>query len=187
MISPPSRTGSCGQYEWLVTEHDLPEFLQLCPDALLGKHIAVTANDSGAMILRSSEIAAGWTESGGIAYSPRLTHLDGLPLSRCGGFDEWYIFNAPTRLGIISTRNVLECPPEPGKITAFVNYYDFLLLDEPSLADLFWRQLALIRPESYLADTDRHLTFVTRDRELYSRAMQILGGAPLDVRPRATT
>lgn len=161
------KTGSYDPYEWLITDLDLRELLQFCPQAALGKYAAVTANDSGVMDLTAREIAEGWTVSGEIAYSPKLGHLENLPHELCGHFDEWYLFSEPApQLGSMSHRNVFEANLEPGEVFAFVNYYDFFLNDD-GLLRLFWKQLAWIKPESYFADTSDHLWFVTRNRDLF--------------------
>jgi len=88
--------GSHGDYEWLVTEHTLGDLLRLCPEIVLGKHIAVTSLDSGPLSLSEQEKAAGWESRKGIAYSPKLTGVENLPHDL---FDEWYVFENPKDLG----------------------------------------------------------------------------------------
>lgn len=171
-------TASHGEYSWLVTEHDLREFLQLCPSVLLGRYVAVTGNDGTSMTLTQDEIAAGWTQVGGIAYSPMLRRIDGLPHPG-DNFDEFYVFRSPTQLGERHTDNVFETGIVPGRVRVFVNYFDFLLYEEPDLANLFWKQMGLIQPESYLGDTQQHLTFVTRNLELFSFVKQTLIANPV--------
>jgi hypothetical protein len=163
----PLTAGSHGAYEWLSADLDLTEFLQSCPEVAVDRYLAVTSNDSGPMALTEREKAEGWIEIGEIAYSPRLLHSEGLPHPLCGYFNEWYLFGAPARqLDAMSRGNAFESKLEPGEVFAFVNYYLFL----PSHNDvtgLFWKQLDWIQPESYVSDTEGHLTFVTRNRELF--------------------
>ena len=54
-------TGSHGAYQWLTTgQHDLGTLLQLCPQAVSGKYIAVTSFDSGPLHLNDNELSDGW-------------------------------------------------------------------------------------------------------------------------------
>ena len=171
-------TGYRNGYEWLITDHDLSEFLQLCPDTILGKYIAVTADDSGPMTLLDAEMAGGWTQANAIAYSPRLLQVDGLPHQGCGHFHEWYVFETPIILGTLFTGNVFEAAMEPGKVAVFVNYLSSRVNADDEVARLFWKQLAWIRPESYLADGDAQLTFVSWNSELFSRVRETLIAHP---------
>jgi hypothetical protein len=41
--------GSRGDYEWLVTDQQF-DLLQVCPEVVLGKHVAITSIDSGALV-----------------------------------------------------------------------------------------------------------------------------------------
>lgn len=44
--------GSQGAYEWLVTDENF-DLLQLCPEIVLAKYVAVTSIDSGHFVLQS--------------------------------------------------------------------------------------------------------------------------------------
>jgi len=154
--------GSQGLYEWLVTDQQF-DLLQICPEIVLGKHVAVTSFDSGALVLNETEKAAGWQSRGKIAYSPRVQAVENLPRA---GWDEWYIFPKPTDLGVSHLEeNIFEMPEEHGHVSVFVNY-PFALHLADDLATLFWRQMERIRPESYMADND-YLNFVTADKTLF--------------------
>ena len=63
---------------------------------------------------------------------------------------------------------------EAGHVAVFVNYVSLDLDTHDELARLFWKQLARVQPESYVADADDHLTFVSRDPELFSRVQAAL-------------
>lgn len=66
-------TGSHGEYRWLTTDkHDLDTLLRVCPQAVLGKRIAVTSLDSGPLRLNADEVSAGWLTRNDVAYSPRI-------------------------------------------------------------------------------------------------------------------
>jgi hypothetical protein len=111
--------GSQGLYEWLVTDENL-DLLQLCPEVVLGKYVAVTSVDSGQLVPTEKETAAGWQSRGKIAYSPKIENADELPRE---GWDEWYIFKNPTDLGTSYLQeNIFEVPRGPGHLSVFVNY-----------------------------------------------------------------
>ena len=160
--------GSQGPYQWLVTDQDF-DLLQIYPDVVLGKYIAVTSFDSGPLMPTEEEKAAGWESRGKIAYSPKVQNIVSLPRA---DYDEGYIFDAPIDLGISHLgENVFEVPQEHGHVSDFVNYG--FALDPPqraSLATLFWPQMMRIRPESYVADND-YLTFVSANKALFSRVV----------------
>ena len=167
--------GSQGLYEWLVTDQEF-DLLQLCPEVVLGKYIAITSIDSGPLVPTDKEKAAGWESRGQIAYSPKLESVESLPRA---GWDEWYIFGSPTDLGTSHLgENVFEVPQERGHVSVLVNY-GFALHDPElkDLATLFWQQIEWIRPESYIADGD-YLNLVSMNKTLFARvrdAVKALG------------
>ena len=174
-FQPTTITGSHGPYRWLTAgQHDLDTLLQRCPQALLGKYIAVTSLDSGPMALTSEEERAGWQSRNEIAYSPKIQSVrdcrtERLPGGECGGFNEWYVFDSRFDLGQLWHGNVFEAPMTPGHVSTFVNFSSFVL-HNPEMSDLvslFWKQLDWIQPESYIADGVL-LTFVSRDEQLFA-------------------
>jgi hypothetical protein len=168
--------GSQDSYEWLVTDENF-DLLELCPEIVLGKYVAVTSIDSGQFIPTDKETAAGWQSRAKIAYSPKIENAQDLPRE---GWDEWYIFNAPTDLGISHLEgNIFEVPQEQGHLSVLVNYGFALHPPDRThhLVDLFWQQMARIRPESYVADND-YLTFVSMNKALFGSvrdAVKVLG------------
>jgi hypothetical protein len=184
LIRTVVQTGSHGRYNWLETDHDLREFLALCPDSILSKHIAITAVDSGSFNPSDQDQAAGWSASGGIAYSPRLDAVTMLPPDRCChccGFDEWYIYatEAP-QLGSICHVNVFEATIAPPNVFQFINFGGFRFSDQElkAITDLFWKQVEWMQPESYLGDGDSRLVFVSSDDELFRNVETILSDSP---------
>ena len=175
-------TGSHGGYDWLTTQHDLEALLGLCPELVLDKYLAVTSIDSGPLVLSNGEKDAGWKSRGGIAYSPRIESVEGLPHD---GFDEWYVFNAPVDLGETLAGNIFEVPLGPGRVAVFVNYYvspvDDLDPSYKALTDLFWKQLEWIRPESYIADGGSCLTVVSSDKALFATLRRALSINPGEI------
>jgi len=157
--------GSEGLYEWLVTDQQF-DLLQLCPDIVLGKYVAITSIDSGSLVPTEKEMAAGWQSRGKIAYSPQIQSVAEVPSA---GWDEWYIFDMAVDLGTSDLgENIFEAPQEQGHISVFVNYCFALHQPEmKKLATLFWLQMARIRPESYVADND-YLSFVSMNKALFA-------------------
>jgi hypothetical protein len=148
------QTGTQGRYKWLEADLDLCEFLSVCPAAILGRHIAITAVDSGSFCPSEEDRAVGWTATGGIAYSPRIESISKLPSQcccrDCGPFDEWYIFRTqPTPFGAICRANVFETAIAPPNVFQFINFGAFRLSDPQmkAITDLFWQQIEWVRPE----------------------------------------
>jgi hypothetical protein len=157
--------GVQGLYQWLVTDLQF-DLLQLCPEVVLGKYVAITSFDSDTLVPNDEETAAGWKTRGNIAYSPKVQHIKGIPRE---GWDEWYIFENPTDLGTSHLKeNVFEVPLSRGNVSVFVNYCFGLHQPEwKDIAALFWQQMALICPESYVADND-FLNFVSMNKTLFA-------------------
>jgi len=175
------QTGIQGRYQWLEADQNLREFLSICPTAILGKYIAITAVDSGSFFPSEEDRSLGWTTDGGIAYSPRIDSVSKLPSKcccrDCGPFDEWYIFKTqPTPLGLICHANVFQTSIAAPDVFQFFNFGGFQLSD-PKMKDItdpFWEQIRWVRPESYLADGNRCLVFVSSDQELFGSIREVL-------------
>lgn len=177
----PGIVGTDGEYQWLTMFRcEISDLLGLCPDIVLNKYLAVTSIDSGTLQLADQEKGAGWWTSAEakvfrgtswgaredrddwkVAYSPRLDSIHGLPNEThdecCAGFDEWYVF---------------ERPVPAGEIEAFVNWSGFRLYDPEWkwCADRFWKQMARLAPESYIAD-GTVFTFTTRNACLFAKVI----------------
>jgi len=148
-----------------------------CPQTVIGKYLAVTSQDSGALVLSDEEKSAGWQSRKSIAYSPQVQSVEKLHYGECGGFDEWYVSESPFDLGQLRRDNIFEFAMAPGQVWTFVNYLNFSL-DDPEnrdlLVTLFWKQLDWIQPESYIADGADTLTFVSRNQRLFTQVFQAL-------------
>ena len=166
--------GRHGEYDWLVTDKSLPELLQLCPEIILGKYLAITSCDSGPLELNDEERLSGWESRHGIAYSPRIGAIEGLPHD---GWDEWYVFQRSADLGqlVPATTNIFEVPQRPGYVHAFVNFGTFPLRRPQgnTLLDLFWPQLDWIHPESYIGNGE-YLMLATVNEKLFASARKVL-------------
>jgi hypothetical protein len=171
--------GAHGSYRWLTSECELGPFVNLCQEVVLGKLLAVTSIGSGVLIPTDEGIKAGWKIEGGIAYSPPIESVGQLPIEthkEYDGFHEWWVFTGPVNLGELDRGNVFERGPRAGRVFTFVNFLGFALHDRTSagIADYFWRQIELIQPESYVADGDTCLTFVSRDATLFESVVEKL-------------
>lgn len=161
-------------YAWLVSDATLGELLDVCPEFVMKKYVAITSFDSGPLSLNDVEFSSGWETRGGIAYSPVVENTRILPYDNC--FDEWYVFEKPTDLGSRSPQesNVFEASLDPGEVHPFVNFsYSFSLHrpESATLTELFWKQMDWIRPYAFIADGEQ-LTVVSCDKELLAQARE---------------
>ena len=177
--------GIHGEYQWLETDHRLSEFESLCPEAIVGKYIAITAVDSGGFQPSPEDEGNGWREAGGIAYSPVVEAVAFLPKNcccrECYGFDEWLVFrDHPGSLGAISDENVFEANVGPGQIFRFINFGGFRLSSEvmKPVSDLFWAQMDWVHPESYIGDGQECLIFASRNSTLFREVEATLRDSP---------
>jgi hypothetical protein len=125
------------------------------------------------MVLTDGEKRSGWRSRNEIAYSPQIKSAEDGRTERlpdgCASYNEWYVFNSPFDLGALWHGNVFEAPITPGQVCTFVNFLGFDLHNPKmaSLVSLFWKQLDWIQPESYIADADTLLTFVSRNDDTF--------------------
>jgi hypothetical protein len=169
-------SGSHGEYQWLIsTVHYVGTLIKRTPEVVLNRYLAVTSIDSGTPRLAEAQERAGWQLRKGVAYSPRLRDVEQLPDYQvhgedAAGFDGWYIFTEPRDLGEASHGNVFT-DLQPGRTLVFASYFDFVLdtvdAEQKELIDRFWKQLEWIQPESYIADCDKCLTFVTKNHGFF--------------------
>jgi hypothetical protein len=170
---PTTETGSGGGYFWLTSvDDDLDALLTSCPQVVLGRYLAVTSFDSGSLLPNEDQVLAGWENRAGIGFSPKIESVEKLPHDL---YDEWYAFKSPRVLRDLSDGNVFETSIEAGQVAAFVNFGGFSLHspEMKALADLFWMQLELIEPESFIADGSL-LNFVTRDEQIFATSSAAL-------------
>jgi hypothetical protein len=178
-------TGVNGEYHWIETEHDFAAFLALCPEVISDRHLAITALDSGSFVPSEADRAKGWTDSGGIAYGPRLQSMADLPnnsYGECSRYDEWYVFDGlPELLGVLSRGNAFTAELARGTVFPFINFFGFRLSDSAmaDVADLFWRQMAWVQAESYLGSGSDCLIFATRNQGLFESIRDTLGAHPV--------
>ena len=83
-FQPTAVIGSRGAYRWLTTgQYDLDTLLQRCPQAVVGKYVAVTSLDSGPMALTDAEKRDGWRSRNEIAYSPQIQSAENVRTEDC--------------------------------------------------------------------------------------------------------
>jgi len=160
----------------LVTDHYLDDLLQLCPEVVLGKYVAITSLDSGPFYPSEEEKASGWVNREGIAYSPRIESTASLP-HEC--WDEWYVFENRVDLGRLAPQgsNIFEAALAEGEVYTFVNFSFGLHRPEMEpVATCFWKQFDWIRPQTYIAESDNHLMVISADKNLFAAVRQTLGG-----------
>jgi hypothetical protein len=168
--------GEHGAYQWLTTEFEVDGLARLCPKIVLGKYLAVASFDSGSLSLSDEEKANGWRLRNGIAYSPRMEAIGGLP--RTNGWDEWYVFESQTDLGALCHTNPFAPRPGPGQVHAYVNFNVALHDGETgAVLELFWEQMNWIKPESFLGESEQYLSFATRNKNIFSAMLQSLSNA----------
>jgi hypothetical protein len=73
------QTGAQGRYKWLETDLHLREFLSRCPATILGKHIAITAVDSGSFWPSQEDRAIRWIATGASRTAPPTDAISNLP------------------------------------------------------------------------------------------------------------
>lgn len=167
------QTGSTNGYQWLVSTDRQLDVLECCPDVVLGKYVAITSFDSGALRLTEGQRSGGWVSRGEIAYSPVIQHANMVPQTY---FSELYVFGAPTDLGALAdpSRSIFESGMQQGQVHAFVNFdFGFHDPEYADLAHMFWRQLGWVKAESYLSEND-YLIFVTINPKLFAQVYEAL-------------
>jgi hypothetical protein len=154
----------------------------LCPEIFLGRYLAVTSIDSSDPWLTEKQKVGDWQIRSGIVYSPHLTTTEELFYQRDGlgypGYDEWYLFDeAPHELGERFTANPFVDLPRPKRLVILVGYPDLALHDPGAnnpIVEIFWKQLEWVKPESFVADGQDCLTFVTRNEVLFGTVYERL-------------
>jgi hypothetical protein len=181
-------TGSQGEYFWLTSTEDYGgTLLRVCPEIVIDKYLAVTSVDGGMSWLTDGRLARGWRTHQGVGYSPRIGSIEEVPHQYDGpdaaGYDEFYVFASPCDLGERIQDNIFleQFAPAPGRVVVFVGWASFTLHDPGQAQDLvalFWPQLLRLQPESYVADGDKCLTFISRKKELVERLHERLVAQP---------
>jgi hypothetical protein len=165
-------------YQWFEAKlFNLHDLLALVPECVIGRFVAVSSFDSGALKLSPAEEGAGWVCYGDLAISPQVESADSLPYAEC---DEWFV---------LTDRTFFSVPDR------FMSYDDFTLRSPEfllegadqtwdhqlihadlnrlkRLQDSFWVSMVSSDVESYIG-SGNSLIFVTRNAELYSAVLRM--------------
>lgn len=152
----------------------------------MGKCLVVSLFDSGPLVPTEAEVKLGWQEYGRLAMRPRVDSVADLPHDQ---YDEWYVFASPTTPEIPEA--FIDYPAftlEPmsvqleldGAQTAAGSQADGNVIKQEAYKrqqwiDMFWEQMELVRPESYIGDGD-NFAFATIDRQLFEKVRNAAGG-----------
>ena len=132
----------------------LSALVEVVPEIVLEKVVAITSCDSGQYTPLPKEIAEGWHLRGTTAVSPPVVSPSVLPTP---GFDEWYVYDVA---------------PEAYPDRNFVNRFGFSPLAQNSDdADAFWRQVAATGPLHALGAGTPNMYFITRNRDAFERLL----------------
>jgi len=138
--------------EWSEAwDPSLTDLLQLAPELVVGKQIAITSCDSGPYVPSEEELGAGWSRRETTAISREIEQPTELPAP---GFDEWYVYDSAP----------LDCPKRN-----HVNRYGFSVFDEGIETESFWEQIRKSGPLHILGAGTPNMFFVTRDRDSFER------------------
>lgn len=159
-----------GQYRWLE-RHDRREFLyplvRHCPEALLGKHLVVTALDSGPADIA---VSAGWRFENRVLISPKLDRhqIGNIPYDE---WSEWFLFNSVTPELAQQFDNDFKVLVNQASFSlASVDDFDWPLFWKNAgkhLQDIFWTQMHLLQPHSYIAEGDNSI-YVTNNTAAFA-------------------
>jgi hypothetical protein len=171
---PPLKSGVHGDYQWLVADCALDELVRLCPAVVLGRFLAVISRDSGPLHLSEEELALGWESRLGIAYSPKISQIDGLPYDV--GYEEWYVLDEPRDIGpmLAKKKSPFERAKDSRELFTYVNCHMGPSDKDEVVLEMFWRDVCRIAPLSYLSDNACQTTLVTADSDLFAAAHSAL-------------
>jgi hypothetical protein len=87
------------------------------------------------------------------------------------------VFESQTDLGEVADPaiNIFEQPMQSRRVPAFVNFggFAFPRPEMEALTSLFWEQLDLLRPESYIADGD-YLNIASANQQVFETMREAL-------------
>src|SRR6185437_15379347 len=84
--------GSHGPFRWVESPaHKAQDVLQICPEAVLGKHLVITAFDTSKNTAVVQDSLRAWRVEGSALHVPQLADLLEIPYDV---FNEWFIFTA---------------------------------------------------------------------------------------------
>lgn len=152
----------CGERNgyWMIEWSDawdpsLTDLLQVAPELVVGKQVAITSCDSGPYLPSEAELKSGWSRCETTAISRDVVQVTELPAP---GFDEWYVYDSAP----------LICPQRN-----HVNRYGFSVFDEGVITESFWDQIRQVAPLHILGAGTPNMFFLTRDRQIFDRVKKL--------------
>lgn len=133
----------------------LADLLQVAPELVVGRRIAITSCDSGPYVPSEHELNAGWRLFDTTAISKEVVQPSELPAP---GFDEWYVFNST---------------PQVVPLCNHVNRYNFSVLDKCDATELFWEQIRKTQPLHVLGAGTPNIFLATRDCDIFKRVKEL--------------
>ena len=136
------------------------KFYDLFKEHFIGKYVAITAFDSGPLIIANDESEIGWYNVEKVAFSPLIKQDTLVP---SGGFDEWYIFNdvssnfKPTEI-LVNFAEIKICN-------------EALTIQQKITYDIFWKEVKRNSPCMYLAEGGT-LILATKDKKLFNKVKE---------------
>ena len=174
--------GVMGRYHWLTSSgHYLNHLVQLCPDVITGRFVAITSRGGRVPWLTEAQRVSGWKLESGIAYSGQIASALVLLHETHGteesGFDEWYVFDRPPgKLGKVLAE--IASPIGDKQVTVFVNQPGFALHHAAGdLLEQFRAQLDRLEPDLYVSDGQDCLTVACRHQDRFELIHQRLAAA----------
>lgn len=142
--------------EWSKAwDPSLTDLLELAPELVVGKQVAITSCDSGPYVPSEEELKSGWSRRETTAISREIEQFTELPAP---GFDEWYVYDSAP----------LDCPKRN-----HVNRYGFSVFDKGIETESFWEQIRKSDPLHILGAGTPNMFFVTRDRDSFERVKSL--------------
>lgn len=159
--------GSHGPFRWVESPaHKTQDVLQLCPEAVLGKHLVIAAFDSSKITAVAKDSLRLWRVEGSALYVPPLADLLEVPYDV---FNEWFIFTAvpgQRKLESFMASSWFSLGPCLSGNAARATQWEIKRTQRA-----FWQLMESANPESYLACGSR-LIFVTRNDGYFTNVLR---------------
>jgi hypothetical protein len=165
------KKGVHGEYTWFQsTENYLTVLVDQVKELVVGKTVAIVAYEGEPIRLTQEEMKAGWQQLSTVALSPIIDRPSEIPQN---SYDEWYAFAGVSALPInesFATCGGFSLDQSAGENPFLPQSLKKKQIDTTlrKRQERFWKQLELLKPESYMAETDK-LIVVTKNPALVAR------------------
>ncbi len=162
-------SGKQGPYTWYQSKfHYLSTLLDQVPEIVVGKYVGVSAFDGQPMEITKNELRNGWEMQGQLALSPVVRRVTELPHNQ---LDEWFTFLTMEPFTV--NERFVRCGGfslvEPAGDNPFLPASARQTMGSDTAQGQrqkrFWQQINAVRPESYIAESDK-LIVVSRNPEV---------------------